>query len=159
GQKLSIVVPFYNLMATIEDCLKSLSKINYRNSEIIVINDGSTEKGAKEFLENLQDKFEFKLLHQKNQGLSESRNRGAAVADGDFLALLDADDCVDPDYYSKAIKLLNTYDNLHFVGCWAQYFGASNEIWPAFNPELPYFLYHNTINSSALIYKKASFLQ
>jgi glycosyltransferase involved in cell wall biosynthesis len=94
-----------------------------------------------------------------NMGLAASRNVGAHSATGEYLAFLDADDQVLPDYYSRAIKVLNEYNNIHFVGCWVQYFGQSEQTWPAWTPEPPYFLVRNTLNSSSLVYKKSSFLE
>ena len=158
-EKLSVVIPYYNLGGTIEDTLVSLQNVNYPNIEIILVNDGSTEPASIEKLESLAGKYKFTLLHKKNSGLSETRNFGAEHSNGAYLAFLDADDTVEPDYYKKAIELLSNYNNLHFVGCWAQYFGESQKTWPTFNPEPPYLLYHNMINSSALVYKKESFLK
>lgn len=157
--KLSVVVPFYNLFPTLKDSLESLRNSSYENMEVLVINDGSTEEGSEEKLQELQKEYGFKLFSKSNSGLSETRNFGAEKAEGEFLAFLDADDRVEVEYYSKAIEVLSFYDNLHFVGCWAQYFGQNESVWPSFNPEPPYLLYHNMINSSALVYKKESFLK
>lgn len=157
--KLSVVIPFYNLGDTIEQSIQSILKSSYKNIEIIVVNDGSDNLASIKKLKELENKYELKILHKINSGLADSRNFGAQAASGDYLAFLDADDTVEPEYFAKAIKLLSSYENLHFVGCWAQYFGESNDIWPAFNPEPPYLLYHNMINSSALVYKKESFLK
>lgn len=157
--KLSVVIPFYNLFDSLPATLESLQKSDYANMEVILVDDGSTQENAKEKLQQLQDKYKFSLYHKSNTGLAETRNFGAKKASGDFLAFLDADDTVQPNYYSKAIQILCFYGNIHFVGCWAQYFGQNESIWPSFNPEPPYLLYHNMINSSALIYKKESFLK
>jgi glycosyltransferase involved in cell wall biosynthesis len=94
----------------------------------------------------------------RNQGLARARNLGAELAPGEFLAFIDADDKVEPDYYSKAIKVLKHYANVQFVGCWTKYFGHAEKIWPTFTPEAPIILYHNTINSSSLVYKRNAFL-
>jgi len=99
-----------------------------------------------------------RILDTTNKGLAHARNFGAAAAKGEFLAFLDADDKVDKTYYSKAIKVLRQYDNISFVGCWTRYFEHSENIWPAVPPEPPLILYHNTINTSALIYKRETFL-
>src|SRR5690606_21240989 len=124
-KKLSVVIPFFNLSDTLLDTLESLKKSDYPEMEVIVVNDGSTEEKAKEILQNLQKDYKFELYHKVNTGLSDSRNFGAEKAKGDFLAFLDADDTVKPSYFSKAIDVLISYDNVHFVGCWAQYFGEN----------------------------------
>lgn len=156
--RLSVVVPYYNMGAYLEDALQSLMKVPLSNMEIIVVNDGSTDPASIAALEVLGHKYPFKVHHQQNMGLSLARNEGAKLATGKFLAFLDPDDMVEPEYYPKAIEILIHYKNVHFVGCWAAYFGDNDELWPSFNPEPPYLLFHNLINSSALVYKTESFL-
>jgi glycosyltransferase involved in cell wall biosynthesis len=156
--KLSIVIPFYNLGDYLEETIISLLNIDYPNFEIIVVNDGSTEESSILKLAEISNKYKINVLTKKNEGLSMARNYGAEMVDGEFLAFIDADDTVEPNYYAKAIKILQEYNNVSFVGCWAKYFGKSNDIWPTFNPEPPYLLFHNMINSSGLVYKKNHFL-
>ena len=156
--KLSVVIPYYNMGNYIDETLDSLGKVSYKDLEIIVINDGSTDQKSIGKLESIKQKNTVKVVHKSNGGLSETRNYGAELATGEFLAFLDADDTVSPEYYEKAVAVLKQYENVSFVGCWAQYFGESTDRWPTFNPEPPYFLLHNVINSSALVYKKNDFL-
>jgi len=155
---LSVVIPYFNMGNYIEDTLQSLDKVKGVSLEIIVVNDGSSELASIQELKEVEKKYEITVYHKENEGLSLTRNFGAAIAKGEFLAFLDADDMVSPDYYKRAIEVLKNYTNVSFVGCWAQYFGKSNSIWPTFNPEPPYLLTHNMINSSALVYKKNDFL-
>jgi glycosyltransferase involved in cell wall biosynthesis len=155
---LSVVIPYYNLGDYLEDTLKSLEKVNFPSVEVVVVNDGSSEENSIQKLLELEAKYKITVYHKENEGLSLARNFGAAKARGEFLAFLDADDMVSPDYYKRAVEVLKQYENVSFVGCWAQYFGESSSVWPTFNPEPPYLLVHNMINSSALIYKKADFI-
>lgn len=156
--KVSIVVPFYNMGEYVEECIQSIRKNIYKNYEIIIVNDGSTDEKSlakiKEF-ESIDNLFVF---HKSNTGLSDTRNFGAKKATGEFIAFLDPDDYVDKHYYYKCISILERFDNISFVGCWAQYFGAKNYIWPAFNPEPPFLLTHNMINSSAIVIRRNDFL-
>ena len=126
--------------------------------EVIIVNDGSTEKESLNKLEHLANRG-IKIIHQSNQGLAVARNYGAMEATGDFLAFLDADDMISTTYYSRAVEILQCKSNVSFVGCWVQYFGESKNQWPAFNPEPPYLLFHNMVNSSGLVYKRESFLK
>jgi glycosyltransferase involved in cell wall biosynthesis len=155
---LSVVIPFYNLGNYLHDCIASVLASTYRRLEIIVINDGSTDSGSLAMLDRWREHPDVTVIDQSNRGLAVTRNRGARRAAGRFLAFLDADDQVTPDYYEKAIGILNWYENVHFVGCWVKYFGGATGTWPAFTPGPPYLLAHNPINSSGLVYKTASFL-
>jgi len=156
--KLTVVVPYYNLGATLPDTIASLLKCPYPNLEIIIVDDGSTDELSIRKLAEIEAAFPVKVLQKENEGLSIARNFGAQAADGEYLAFLDADDTIEPEYYPKALEILAQYENVSFVGCWAQYFENNDAVWPTFNPEPPYLLVHNVINSSALIYKRDHFL-
>lgn len=158
NDRLSIVIPYFNMGEFIEDCVRSIIDSNYPDKEIIIVNDGSTDEKSWVKLSELEKRYPLIVYHKKNEGLPLTRNFGAQKASGKFLSFLDADDTVEKTYFSKAINVLNKYDNVHFVGCWVRYFGDNTDCWPAFNPEPPYLLVHNMVNSSALIYKKQSFL-
>ncbi|THU33532.1 glycosyltransferase [Niastella caeni] len=156
---LSVVIPFYNMGPYLEEALQSVYTSDYKNIEVIVVNDGSDKRESIEALKMLQNKYKFILIEQSNKGLSVARNTGAQQVTGEFLAFLDPDDAVAPNYFSKALDILKSKRNVHFVGCWAQYFEGSTGSWPAFTPEPPYLLYHNMINSSALVYRTTVFTQ
>lgn len=156
-QLLSVVIPFFNMGKWIEETLDSVIQSSYKELEIIIVDDGSTDKQSIEKLDLLKRKYNFKLITQKNRGLAEARNTGAENAKGQYLAFIDADDKVAPTYFAKAIKILNQKSNVFFVGSWVQYFELSNAIWPAFTPEPPYILYYNTVCSGGLVFKADAF--
>jgi len=156
---LSIVIPYYNMGEYVEDTLKSVFDTTYASYEVIVVDDGSTDLNSVRIIEELKEKYNFKLIKQQNQGLPSTRNNGAAQASGEFLAFLDSDDMVEPDYYGKAVRILKQYDNIGFVGCNAQYFGERSDIWQTWNPEMPYFLCKNTMATSSLVMKKNVFME
>lgn len=155
---LSIVVPYYNLGKCIDDTIASVLNSTYKNIEIIIVNDGSTDPESNKKLDAYRRKDKITVIDKPNTGLANTRNFGAEKAKGEFLAFLDADDKVAKTYYERAIRILIHYSNVHFVGAWTKYFENSKSIWPTFNPEPPLLLVHNTINSSALVYKKDAFL-
>ncbi len=156
---LSIIIPYFNLGEYIQETLDSIQKSTYQNSEVLLIDDGSTDKSSIVKLNEIgQTHPNVKIYRKPNTGLSDTRNYGANLATGKFLAFIDADDKISPQYHQKAIHVLETYENISFVGCWGQYFGNSNSIWPSFNPEPPFLLVHNMINSSALVYRTDHFL-
>jgi glycosyltransferase involved in cell wall biosynthesis len=155
---LSVVIPYYNMGAFIEECVRSILDCTYKNVDILIVNDGSTDAGSIQKLETVGGWDKVQVVHRKNQGLALTRNEGARLARGAFLAFLDADDKVDPSYYEKAIRALQKNRNVYFAGAWVQYFENSSQLWPTFTPQPPYVLVHNPVNSSGLVYKKAAFL-
>jgi glycosyltransferase involved in cell wall biosynthesis len=155
---LSVVIPYFNMGRYIKAALASVFASTWKNIEVIVVNDGSTEDHAVEKLNELKLLPGVRIIHRPNYGLAETRNHGAKVAKGEFLAFLDADDQVESTYYEKAIRVLTEKNNVFFVGAWVKYFENSNRTWPSFTPQPPYALVHNPVNSSALVYKRAAFL-
>lgn len=159
GNLLSVVIPYYNMGRYIMDCVGSVKSSTWPDIEILIINDGSTDEQSIALLEQLAQTKGVKVFNKPNEGLADTRNYGAQKATGDWLAFLDADDKVMPDYYKKAIRVLKQYDNVFFAGSFVQYFGDTDRKWATYNPQPPYALVHNPINSSGLVYKKAAFLE
>ena len=155
---LSVVIPYYNMGAFLPEAIQSILASEFKNIEIILVNDGSTEPQSLSVLAQYAQVKGIRIIHKPNEGLALARNTGANQAQGEFLAFLDPDDTVEPAYYKKAVNLLKTKKNISFAGCWAGYFGESQDTWPTFNPEPPYVLLHNCLNTSALVYKKSHFL-
>ncbi len=158
---LSVVIPHYNLGPYLLDTLKSLDRVAKEHPlSIVVVDDGSSDGVSIAALHKAQKRFpQLTVLRTPNQGLARARNFGAQQVHTPYLAFLDADDMVDPRYYPRAIKILQSYGNVSFVGAWAQYFGSDHKIWPTWNPEPPYALYHNPLNTSALVYRRDHFLE
>lgn len=100
--KVSVVVPIYNVEDYLEDCLDSLVIQSLNNIEVIMVNDGSTDKSGEIALEYSLKYSNFKLVSQKNSGLSSARNTGIALAQGEFIYFLDSDDYLEKD----ALKIL-----------------------------------------------------
>ena len=100
---VSIIVPVYNCAPYIERCITSLINQTYKNIEIIVIDDGSTDRSSI-LLASFNDIFpQIKLITQTNQGVCIARNNGIAQATGDYLLFVDGDDYVDPDYIEEMV--------------------------------------------------------
>lgn len=156
---LTVSIPYYNMGAFVEECVESVLASTYKNIQIIIVDDGSTDAASIATLNDIQRKYrEVKIIHQNNAGLSEARNTGLRVASTKYITFLDPDDTVQPDYFEKSIYVLNSYDNISFVSCWLKYFGASTGCWPSQNPEVPYLLFHNTVHSGC-VFKTADILQ
>ena len=159
GSLLSVVIPYYNMGKYIVECVESVKASSWPDIEILVINDGSTDEESIKKLDQIAQIAGVKVLNKPNEGLAHTRNFGAQKAAGDWLAFLDADDKITPDYYEKAISVLKQYDNVFFVGSFVQYFEETSRKWVTYTPQPPYVLVHNPVNSSGLVYKKAAFLE
>ncbi len=102
--KISIVVPTYNEKGVLESCIGSLRDQYYKDFEIIVIDDGSTDKTL-EVLRNLQLAISnFQFFQQKHQGVGAARNLGAKHAKGEILVFVDADMTFEKDFLKNLIK-------------------------------------------------------
>lgn len=98
---ISVIVPVYNLMDYLPRCVKSLCEQTYRNLEIVLVDDGSTD-GTGELCEELAEKDErIRVYHKENGGSSSARNYGLDRAAGDYIGFVDGDDYIDADMYAK----------------------------------------------------------
>lgn len=105
-EKLSIIVPVYNVRKYLVECVNSLIKQDYKNCEIILVDDGSTD-GSSEVCDELGKVDErIRVIHQNNEGLSGARNTGLKFANGFYISFIDSDDYVAPNMFSTLIKLL-----------------------------------------------------
>lgn len=103
---VSVIVPVYNVQEYLIQCLHSLSKQTLKDIEIIVIDDGSTDRSGMICDEYAAVDARFRVVHQKNIGLSGARNVGLNLARSDYIMFVDSDDWVEPEFcelpYSKA---------------------------------------------------------
>ena len=96
--KVSIIIPVYNVESYIEKCLDSILQQEYDNKEIIVINDGSTDK-SEEVISKYFEKIKY--VKKENSGLSDTRNLGIDMATGKYIMFVDADDYIELDLLKK----------------------------------------------------------
>jgi len=103
---ISIIVPVYNGAKYIDTCLQSIIKQTYNNTEIILINDGSTDN-SEEILNKWQKKDKrVKVIHQQNGGVSNARNSGLNIAKGEYITFIDIDDYIYEDYINYLYTIL-----------------------------------------------------
>ena len=107
---ISIIIPAYNIENYIAKCLDSLLNQTYRNLEIIVVDDGSSDDTGK-VIDDYSSKYDnIKVIHKKNAGVSSARNSGIEVASGDYIGFVDGDDTVDENMFEILIKNAIKYD-------------------------------------------------
>ncbi len=93
---VSIIVPVYNVEDYIQDCLNSILSQTYELIEVIVVDDGSTDKSGSLCDEFSQKDSRIMVIHQCNKGLSGARNAGLALANGKYVTFVDSDDVISP---------------------------------------------------------------
>ena len=111
-KSVSVIVPFYNVENYIEKCLGTLVNQTLEDIEIILVNDGSTDRSmvvVKKFLERYPDKITY--LEKENGGLSDARNYALPYAKGEYIAFLDSDDYVEKTMYKDMYELAKKEDS------------------------------------------------
>ena len=107
--KLSIIIPYYKTYELTKKLLDILYMQKRKEIEIILIDDGCNEKILDSYKYiNCYDNL--KIIHQENMGVSVARNKGIELAKGKYIAFIDSDDMVMPDYIEQLLNLINTRD-------------------------------------------------
>lgn len=107
---ISVIVPAYNAEQTIDKCLKSVLGGAYTQVEIIVVNDGSTDRTREIVTQLAETDSRIKLINQENTGVAGARNTGLRNATGKYIAWCDADDWVEPDWLESLYAHITKYD-------------------------------------------------
>lgn len=113
---LSIIVPVYNVAQYLEQCLDSILQQTFKDFEVILVNDGSTDSSEKICEKFVQKDERFKLITQKNAGLAAARQAGLDVAEGLYIGFVDSDDWLEVEMYQKMINVANE-SNADIVFC------------------------------------------
>jgi glycosyltransferase involved in cell wall biosynthesis len=109
---VSVIIPTWNGERFIDETLQSVFAQTFRDHEVIVVDDGSTDR-TPEIVE--RHAARLRCVHQPNTGQSAARNRGAALAAGRYLAFLDHDDCWEPTYLARAVSYLDDHPEVGLV--------------------------------------------
>ena len=108
--KITVIIPVYNVENYLERCLKSVLYNTYTNLEIICVNDGSTDD-SKKILEDYSKRDKRVIvINKKNEGVSSARNAGIKIATGEYIAFIDSDDWIHEKYFEYFIRGINTAD-------------------------------------------------
>lgn len=106
---ISIIVPVYNAQSFIGNCIDSILKQTYSNFELLLIDDGSSDESGTICEEYARHDFRIKVYHKENGGPSEARNYGIDCARSDYVAFVDSDDYVAPQYLETLVGLIAEY--------------------------------------------------
>lgn len=104
NKKISVIVAVYNTEKYLDRCIESLLNQTYKNIELVIVEDCSTDSSRK-LLKKYKENKNIKVFYNReNRGLSYSRNYGLKKSTGDFIGYIDSDDYVEPDYYEKLMS-------------------------------------------------------
>ncbi len=124
---VSIIIPNYNHARFVGDAIKSVLVQDYRNIEIIVVDDGSTDD-SREVIGQFGD--QVKYIYQKNSGLSAARNTGIRASKGVFIGVLDADDMYEPAFINTLVGSLEANPEADGIYCGYQFVDQENDLLP-----------------------------
>lgn len=113
--KVSFIVPIYNVEPYIQDCIESILKQKGCSFEIVLINDGSTDRSEKICKKYAEKYSNIKFVNQRNQGVSVARNEGLKYSCGEWVFFVDADDTISPKLISSCVEFLNEENDVCFV--------------------------------------------
>lgn len=129
---ISIIIPCFNSGQFLNEALESIMNSGSIESEIIIVNDGSTDDFTITLLEDLEEKG-IKVIHQGNQGPAAARNKGVFHSRGEYLLFLDSDNMVRPQYLKLAKGILDSENYVGVVYAKPHFFGAVNDSSIRFN--------------------------
>lgn len=103
---ISIIIPIYNSEAKLDACIKSIQKQTFSNYEILLVDDGSTDRSLDKCIEFSEKEKRIKVFHQEHKGQSSARNLAIQNAAGDYISFVDSDDEVDSTYLEVLYGIL-----------------------------------------------------
>lgn len=121
--KISFIVPVYNVADYLRQCIYSIVSQTYRDTEIILVNDGSSDKSP-EICDSLAEEYEcIQVVHKSNGGLSDARNYGLERAQGEYVIFVDSDDFwKSKNDLSELVNIARKYKECDFIGFNCQYY-------------------------------------
>lgn len=114
---ISVIIPVYNVEKYLKKCVESVLTQSYRNLQIILVDDGSTDKSPEICDEYAKHDNRILVVHKKNGGLSSARNSGLKVACGNYITFLDSDDYVSPTIYEELYRVLEEREDRIACSC------------------------------------------
>lgn len=106
ADKISVIIPVYNVAAYLSQCLDSVLGQDHRDLEVIVVDDGSTDSSGAICDQYAAKDSRVRVIHQANAGAAAAKNAGLRVATGEYLSFVDADDYLEPNVYGYMLRIL-----------------------------------------------------
>ena len=154
---VSFIIPYYNAGVTIQETVDSVFNQTYKNFDIWIVNDGSTDQLSIDKLKEFEGNEKIHILHQENAGPSVARNIAIKQSNADYILPLDADDLIERSSVSESLKFMNNKDIGVVYGNF-QFFGNHNAVKEQVNFSLDRQLLMNQVAVTALI-RKAVFTE
>lgn len=151
---VSVIVPVFNVEKYIEDCVNSIQNQSYTNTEIILVDDGSTDKSGQICDLLKQRDTRIKVYHNQNNGVCFTRNYAIQKSTGKYILPVDGDDLIANTYIEKAVKVLEDDNNVGIVYCKAKLFGKKNQEWNLPEYSLGKMLLNNIIFVTSIFRKE-----
>ncbi|MDA3769093.1 glycosyltransferase family 2 protein [Streptococcus thermophilus] len=132
-EKISVIVPVYNVESYLERCINSLLNQTYSNLEIILIDDGSTDRSG-QICDQYKNRDEFVVIHKENAGLGMARNTGLDVATGKYIIFVDSDDYIDNNMIQSLYEEIQKTSSDTCIGGFKRVYANHSDV---FKTELP----------------------
>ena len=128
GERVSVIVPVYGVEKELVRCIESILSQSYKNTEIILVDDGSPDNCGKICDGYAEKHTNIKVIHQNNKGLSGARNTALSKASGEYVVFVDGDDFLHPDYITALYSCAKEYDCDISVCGYTEYYNENKQI-------------------------------
>jgi glycosyltransferase involved in cell wall biosynthesis len=157
---LSVLLPVYNAAPYLKETLDSILQQSVPADQIVIVNDGSTDRSLELLTSYEQREQRILLINQPNGGVSQARNTALARCEGEFIALMDSDDICLPERFEVQLNTLRDQP-ADICGSWMRNFGAStrlNKSYPVRSDHLKwnYFFFGRTIANPSCMFRRSS---
>ena len=156
---VSVIIPCYGKAGFLHETLQSVFNQKHKNTEIIVINDGSPDNTSAvcRQITNDNPQINIKLLEKQNGGVSDARNFGILKASGQIIMCLDADDIAKPDFISTGLNYMRN-EKHNLVSTNVEYFGIESGQWSPLNYD-PYYERYSNLIPTLVMYDRDLWVQ